>query len=68
VLKHVISARRTKLRLARAVNGVIARRRLTQDAAAGKLGVGQAKAPAATSKTNIPIRKWRLEKARLTRS
>ena len=38
--------RQTKLRLAHAINGVIARRRLTQDAAAGKLGVNQPKASA----------------------
>lgn len=33
--------RQTKLRLAHAINGVIARRRLTQVAAAEKLGVNQ---------------------------
>ena len=38
--------RQTKLRLAHAINGVIARRRPTQDAAAAKLGVNQPKAPA----------------------
>jgi predicted XRE-type DNA-binding protein len=38
--------RQTKLRLAHAINDIIAHRRLTQDAAADKLGVGQPKAPA----------------------
>ena len=38
--------RQTKLRLAHAVNGVIARRRLTQEAAAEKLGVNQPKVSA----------------------
>ena len=38
--------RQTKLRLAYAVNGVIARRRLSQAAAASKLGVNHAKASA----------------------
>src|SRR5882762_4502819 len=38
--------RQTKLRLAHAVNGVIARRRLTQAAAAEKLGVNQPKVSA----------------------
>ena len=38
--------RQTKLRLAHAINGVIARRRLTQDAAADKLGVNQPKVSA----------------------
>lgn len=36
----------TKLRLAHAINDVIARRRLTQAAAAAKLGVGQPKVSA----------------------
>jgi predicted XRE-type DNA-binding protein len=45
-LECVISTRQTKLRLAHAINGVIARRRPTQDAAAAKLGVNQPKAPA----------------------
>jgi predicted XRE-type DNA-binding protein len=35
--------RQTKLRLAHAINDVIGRRRLTQEAAAGKLGVNQPK-------------------------
>ncbi|MGO9681876.1 MAG: helix-turn-helix domain-containing protein [Beijerinckiaceae bacterium] len=38
--------RQTKLRLAHAVNGVIARRRLTQAAAAEKLGINQPKVSA----------------------
>jgi predicted XRE-type DNA-binding protein len=38
--------RQTKLRLAHAINGVIARRRLTQVAAAEKLGVNQPKVSA----------------------
>ena len=38
--------RQTKLRLAYAINGVIARRRLTQAAAAEKLGVNQPKVSA----------------------
>ena len=38
--------RQTKLRLAQAINGVIARRRLTQAAAAERLGVGQPKVSA----------------------
>jgi predicted XRE-type DNA-binding protein len=38
--------RQTKLRLAHAINGVIARRRLTQAAAAEKLRVNQPKASA----------------------
>ncbi len=38
--------RQTKLRLAHAINGVIARRRLTQGAAAEKLGVNQPKVSA----------------------
>lgn len=38
--------RQTRLRLAHAVNGVIARRRLTQAAAATKLGVNQPKVSA----------------------
>ncbi len=38
--------RQTKLRLAYAINGVIARRRLTQAAAADKLGVNQPKVSA----------------------
>jgi predicted XRE-type DNA-binding protein len=38
--------RHTKLRLAHAINGVIKRRRLTQAAAAEKLGVGQPKVSA----------------------
>ena len=38
--------RQTKLRLAHAINGVIARRRLTQVAAAAKLGVSQPKVSA----------------------
>lgn len=38
--------RQTKLRLAHTINGVIARRRLTQGAAAGKLGVNQPKVSA----------------------
>jgi predicted XRE-type DNA-binding protein len=38
--------RQTKLRLAHAINGVIARRRLTQDAAAGTLGINQPKVSA----------------------
>ncbi len=38
--------RQTKLRLAHAINGVIARHRLTQDAAADKLGVNQPKVSA----------------------
>ncbi len=35
--------RQTKLRLAHAINGVIARRRLTQVTAADRLGIGQPK-------------------------
>jgi predicted XRE-type DNA-binding protein len=46
VLVCVISTRQTKLRLAHAINGAVARRGLTRDAAAGKPGVGQPKAPA----------------------
>lgn len=38
--------RQTKLRLAHAINSVIARRRLTQDAAAAKLGINQPKVSA----------------------
>jgi predicted XRE-type DNA-binding protein len=38
--------RKTKLQLAHAINGVIARKRLTQQAAAGKLGVTQPKVSA----------------------
>jgi predicted XRE-type DNA-binding protein len=38
--------RQTKLRLAHAINGVVARRRLTQVAAAEKLGVNQPKVSA----------------------
>jgi predicted XRE-type DNA-binding protein len=38
--------RQTKLRLAHAINGVVARRRLTQAAAAAKLGVNQPKVSA----------------------
>ena len=38
--------RRTRLRLAHAINGEIARRRLMQDAAAAKLGVNQPKVSA----------------------
>ncbi len=38
--------RQTKLRLAHAINGVIARRRLTQATAAGKLGASQPKVSA----------------------
>ena len=38
--------RQTKLRLAHAINGVVARRRLTQAAAAEKLGVNQPKVSA----------------------
>lgn len=38
--------RQTKLRLAHAINGLIARRRLTQAAAAEKLGVNQPKVSA----------------------
>jgi len=38
--------RQTKLRLAHAINGVIARRRLTQEAAAVKLAVNQPKVSA----------------------
>ena len=38
--------RQTKLRLAHAINGVIARRRLTQAAAAERLGVSQPKVSA----------------------
>ena len=38
--------RQTKLRLAHAINGVIARRRLTQAAAAERLGVNQPKVSA----------------------
>jgi predicted XRE-type DNA-binding protein len=38
--------RQTKLRLAHAINGVVARRRLTQEAAAEKLGVNQPKVSA----------------------
>jgi len=38
--------RQTKLRLAHAINGVIARRRLTQAAAADKLGASQPKVSA----------------------
>jgi predicted XRE-type DNA-binding protein len=38
--------RQTKLRLAHAINGVIARKRLTQEAAGGKLGVTQPKVSA----------------------
>jgi predicted XRE-type DNA-binding protein len=38
--------RQTKLRLAHAINGVIGRRRLTQAAAADKLGVNQPKVSA----------------------
>ena len=38
--------RQTKLRLAYAINGVIARKRLTQAAAAGKLGINQPKVSA----------------------
>jgi predicted XRE-type DNA-binding protein len=38
--------RQTKLRLAHAINGVIARRRLTQAAAADKLGINQPKVSA----------------------
>jgi predicted XRE-type DNA-binding protein len=38
--------RQTKLRLAHAINGVIARRRLTQVAAAEKLGINQPKVSA----------------------
>ncbi len=38
--------RQTKLRLAHAINGVIARRRLTQGGAAEKLGVNQPKVSA----------------------
>lgn len=38
--------RQTKLRLAHAINDVIGRRRLTQEAAAGKLGVNQPKVSA----------------------
>ena len=38
--------RQTKLRLAYAINGVITRKRLTQAAAAGKLGINQPKVSA----------------------
>ncbi|MEQ5788416.1 XRE family transcriptional regulator [Erythrobacter sp. NFXS35] len=38
--------RQTKLRLAHAINGVIARRRLTQVTAADRLGIGQRKVSA----------------------
>ena len=38
--------RQAKLRLAYAINGVIARKRLTQAAAAGKLGINQPKVSA----------------------
>jgi predicted XRE-type DNA-binding protein len=38
--------RQTKLRLAHAINGVVARRRLTQAGAAAKLGVSQPKVSA----------------------
>ena len=38
--------RQTKLRLAHAINGVIARRRLTQVTAADRLGIGQPKVSA----------------------
>src|SRR5580704_9147900 len=38
--------RQTKLRLAHAINGVIARQRLSQAAAAEKLGINQPKVPA----------------------
>ena len=38
--------RQTKLRLAYAINGVVARRRLTQAAAAEKLGINQPKVSA----------------------
>lgn len=38
--------RQTKLRLAHAINGVIARRRLTQEASAEKLGINQPKVSA----------------------
>jgi predicted XRE-type DNA-binding protein len=38
--------RQTKLRLAHAINGVISRRRLSQTAAAERLGVGQPKVSA----------------------
>jgi len=38
--------RQTKLRLAHAINGVIARRRLNQEAAAEKLGINQPKVSA----------------------
>jgi len=38
--------RQTKLRLAYAINGVISRKRLTQAAAAGKLGINQPKVSA----------------------
>jgi predicted XRE-type DNA-binding protein len=41
--------RQTKLRLAHAINGIIGRRRLTQAAAAAKLGVNQPKVSALAS-------------------
>jgi predicted XRE-type DNA-binding protein len=41
--------RQTKLRLAHAINGVVARRRLTQAAAAEKLGINQPKVSALTN-------------------
>ncbi len=41
--------RQTKLQLAHAINGIITRRRLTQAAAAEKLGVGQPKVSALTN-------------------
>jgi len=41
--------RQTKLRPAHAINSLIARRRLTQDAAAAKLGVNQPKVSALTN-------------------
>src|SRR5260370_22358783 len=51
--------RQTKLRLAHAINGVIARRRLTQAATAEKLGVNQ---PKRSSRANYKLDGFSVER------
>jgi predicted XRE-type DNA-binding protein len=51
--------RQTKLRLAHAINGVIARRRLSQAAAAAKLGVNQ---PTVSALSNYKLNGFSVER------
>jgi len=57
--------RQTKLRLAHAINAVIARRRLNQVTAAERLGIGQ---PKVSALANYKLEGFSVERLRVSRS